>query len=144
MTEYRKRSPAAIDAHIGSRLRLRRILLGMSQEALGQMIGLTFQQVQKYERGANRVGAGLLYILAQKLSVPVGFFYDQLDGDGDVEAVPNIELNREDLELIRNYQRITDPAIRAQVRQVLATVARHVDPEGEPSIRRGRPPKENS
>src|SRR5665213_2163790 len=71
--------PHPVDVHVGSRLRLRRTLLGMSQEKLGHAIGLTFQQVQKYERGANRIGASRLYELSRVLDVPVTFFFDALD-----------------------------------------------------------------
>ncbi len=65
--------PKPVDIHVGARIRLRRTLLGMSQEKLGKRIGLTFQQIQKYERGANRVGASRLYQLGKVLNVPVSF-----------------------------------------------------------------------
>src|SRR6202167_5852922 len=71
--------PNPVDVHVGARLRLRRTLIGMSQEKLGEAIGLTFQQVQKYERGTNRVGASRLYELSRVLDVPVGFFFDEID-----------------------------------------------------------------
>src|SRR3712207_3922396 len=67
-----------IDAHVGSRLRLRRLLLGVSQERLGDALGLTFQQIQKYERGANRIGASRLYDLARAFDVPIGYFFDAM------------------------------------------------------------------
>ncbi|WP_420797554.1 helix-turn-helix domain-containing protein [Azospirillum doebereinerae] len=70
-----------MDAHVGQRVRMRRTLLGMSQEKLGEAIGLTFQQVQKYERGSNRISAGTLYRLGQVLDVPVSFFFDAYDDD---------------------------------------------------------------
>ena len=66
-----------MDVHVGSRVRLRRMLLGMSQEKLGEHLGLTFQQVQKYEKGVNRIGASRLFDLAKVLGVPVQFFYDE-------------------------------------------------------------------
>ena len=71
-------SPNPIDVHVGKRLRLRRTLLGMSQERLGELLGLTFQQVQKYERGANRIGSSRLFELGQILDVPVSFFFDDM------------------------------------------------------------------
>src|SRR5690349_12335677 len=71
--------PNPIDVRVGARLRLRRNMLGISQEKLGEMIGLTFQQVQKYERGANRIGASRLYELSRVLDVPVSFFFDDTD-----------------------------------------------------------------
>ena len=75
----RESRPSPIDIHVGSRIRLRRTLLGMSQERLGEALGLTFQQVQKYERGANRISASTLYRLAQALDVSVSFFFDVME-----------------------------------------------------------------
>lgn len=77
----RRGSPESwsVDAHVGQRVRMRRTLLGVSQEKLGEAIGLTFQQVQKYERGSNRISAGTLYRLSQVLDVPVSFFFDCYD-----------------------------------------------------------------
>ncbi|HEY0835833.1 MAG TPA: helix-turn-helix domain-containing protein, partial [Azospirillum sp.] len=74
----RRGSPESwsVDTHVGQRVRMRRTLLGMSQEKLGEAIGLTFQQVQKYERGSNRISAGTLFRLSQVLDVPVSFFFD--------------------------------------------------------------------
>src|SRR6201988_1812156 len=70
--------PSPIDIHVGARIRLRRTLLGMSQERLGEALGLTFQQVQKYERGVNRVGASRLFDLSRVLDVPISFFFDDM------------------------------------------------------------------
>src|SRR3954463_10029808 len=78
--------PNPIDVHVGSRVRLRRTLLGMSQEKLGEAIGLTFQQVQKYERGANRIGASRLFDLSRVLDVPVSFFFDDMPQDQDAHT----------------------------------------------------------
>ena len=83
------RSSAAagpVDVHVGNRIRLRRTLLGLSQEKLGEALGLTFQQIQKYERGANRVGASRLYDLSQVLDVPIGFFFDDMQESQDTRA----------------------------------------------------------
>ncbi len=80
--------PNPTDIHVGARVRLRRTLLGMSQEKLGDAIGLTFQQVQKYERGANRVGASRLYDLSRVLDVPVSFFFEDIAPGEDVAARP--------------------------------------------------------
>jgi transcriptional regulator with XRE-family HTH domain len=107
--------PNPIDVHVGARLRLRRTLLGMSQEKLGEAIGLTFQQVQKYERGANRVGASRLYDLSRVLDVPVSFFFDDINpetaaaargepSEGDTAPQryePDPMMRRETLELVR-------------------------------------------
>src|SRR5690349_23097057 len=73
--------PNPVDVHVGSRVRLRRTLLGMSQEKLGDALGLTFQQVQKYERGANRIGASRLFDLSRVLDVPVSFFFDDIKAE---------------------------------------------------------------
>lgn len=129
----REGRPSPIDVHVGSRIRLRRTLLGMSQERLGEALGLTFQQVQKYERGVNRVGASRLFDLSRVLDVPISFFFDDMpdsltntfggqhgrrvggfpetqDGFGD-----DTLNRRETLELVRAYYRITDPAVRKRV-----------------------------
>ncbi|MGL1921343.1 MAG: helix-turn-helix domain-containing protein [Hyphomicrobiales bacterium] len=76
-----KRQPNPIDIHVGGRLRMRRMLVGMSQEKLGESLGLTFQQVQKYEKGTNRIGASRLYKISQILSVPVNFFFENLPSE---------------------------------------------------------------
>lgn len=117
--------PNPVDVHVGSRIRLRRTLLGMSQEKLGKAIGLTFQQVQKYERGTNRVGSSRLYQLAKVLNVPVSFFFDDLPAEiagrapGFAEPAadfdPNPLTKRETLELVRAYHRIPDRAVRRRV-----------------------------
>src|SRR3954471_15881101 len=90
MGNDREGRPSPIDVHVGSRIRLRRTLLGMSQERLGEALGLTFQQGQKYERGVNRVGASRLYDLSRVLDVPISFFYDDmpesLGGQGPTRA----------------------------------------------------------
>ena len=75
-----RRDPNFVDVHVGSRIRMRRQLIGMSQEKLGELLGITFQQVQKYEKGANRISASRLYYSAKILGVPVQFFYDELPG----------------------------------------------------------------
>lgn len=121
--------PNPVDVHVGARVRLRRTLLGMSQEKLGGAIGLTFQQVQKYERGANRIGSSRLFDLSRVLDVPIGFFFDEMPGDvaasspaqtrGMAEAPVTYELDpmakRETLELVRAYYKITDPNIRKRL-----------------------------
>lgn len=133
----REHRPSPIDVHVGSRVRLRRTLLGMSQERLGEALGLTFQQVQKYERGVNRVGASRLYDLSRVLDVPISFFFDDMPmGGGSVSfaqrnhgvsepgqepfgaasGLPaDLMQQRETLELVRAYNRIQDPAIRKRV-----------------------------
>ncbi len=75
-----RRDPNFVDVHVGSRMRMRRQLIGMSQEKLGELLGITFQQVQKYEKGANRISASRLYYAAKILGVPVQFFFEELPG----------------------------------------------------------------
>ena len=123
--------PNSIDAHVGARVRLRRTLLGMSQEKLGEAIGLTFQQVQKYERGANRIGASRLYDLSRVLDVPVSYFFDELPDMpvGRAHQVsasapdPDPLAKRETLELVRAYYRISDPLVRRRVFELTKAVA---------------------
>ena len=106
--------PRPIDVHVGSRIRLRRILLGVSQERLGEALGLTFQQVQKYESGVNRVSASRLFDLSRVLDVPIGFFFDD---------VPDVVLSRrETLELVAAYYRIIDPAVRQRVLDLIKSL----------------------
>lgn len=81
----------SVDAHIGGRVRLRRMTIGMSQEQLGDALGLTFQQVQKYEKGLNRIGAGRLYRIGQILSVPVEYFYEGLPSAAGPVATPDAD-----------------------------------------------------
>ena len=112
--------PNPIDIHVGSRVRLRRNMLGLSQEKLGEAIGLTFQQVQKYERGANRIGASRLHDLSRVLDVPVSFFFDDMDpvrapaipagfAEPPAEAFDSDPLRkRETVELVSAYYRIED------------------------------------
>ncbi len=127
----------AIDVHVGDRLRQRRILLGMSQERLGEAIGLTFQQVQKYERGANRIGSSRLYDLCKVLDVPVGYFFEDMPEDvaasspRHLRAVTKIPVarvldpmaKRETLELARAYYKIPDPKVRKRMFELVKAVA---------------------
>ncbi|MBI3445124.1 MAG: helix-turn-helix transcriptional regulator [Magnetospirillum sp.] len=126
-------APNPIDSHVGGRVRLRRTLMGMTQEQLGEAIGLTFQQVQKYERGANRMGASRLFDVARVLDVPVSFFFDDLDdatkaaspaaiikgeafqAEAPSSLDPDPMCRRETLELVRAYYNISDPQIRRRV-----------------------------
>ncbi len=131
----REGRPSPIDVHVGSRIRLRRTLLGMSQERLGDQLGLTFQQVQKYERGVNRVGASRLFDLSRVLDVPISFFFDDMpDGlagmgtasrrthglaDSHDPLGDDTMTRRETLELVRAYYRIGDPNQRKKVFDLL-------------------------
>lgn len=123
-------TPNPVDIHVGSRVRLRRTLLGLSQEKLGEAVGLTFQQIQKYERGANRIGASRLYEFSRILDVPVSFFFDDMAekmraadaqlnyGIADQPQMPldpDPLTRRETLELVRAYYRIGDPHVRKRL-----------------------------
>jgi transcriptional regulator with XRE-family HTH domain len=128
--------PNPVDVHVGRRLRLRRTLLGMSQEKLGEAIGLTFQQVQKYERGSNRIGASRLFDLSRVLDVPVGFFFDDMPEEvaarspgqsrGQVEPVnfePSPMAKRETLELVRAYYKIRNSVVRKRLFEMVKALA---------------------
>lgn len=80
------KTPDPIDKHVGNRVRMRRMLVGLSQERLGERLGLTFQQIQKYEKGANRIGAGRLFQISRILGVPIAFFYEGLPEAEDEEG----------------------------------------------------------
>lgn len=121
------RKPNPIDVHVGGRIRLRRMMNGLSQERLGEQMGLTFQQIQKYEKGANRVGASRLFQLAQVLEVPVSYFFEDLETGGGSGNAPGFAegrsqdfvlefLNtREGLELNRSFVKIQDPEVRRRI-----------------------------
>jgi transcriptional regulator with XRE-family HTH domain len=120
--------PNPIDVHVGSRVRMRRLLLGMNQEALANALGLTFQQVQKYEGGANRVSASRLKAMAEILGVPIGYFYGDLRSE-DAEITAEDQQWREYLqrpetiEFIRLYYAMPDVHIRQQFLELTKTVA---------------------
>ncbi len=133
--ERGSRKPNPIDAHVGTRVRLRRMLLGMSQEKLGEHLGLTFQQVQKYEQGVNRIGASRLFDLSRVLGVPVQFFYDEVPTDvaegiiapGFAEQpaesyVVEFLSTREGLELNKAFVKISDPKVRRSVVELVRSL----------------------
>jgi transcriptional regulator with XRE-family HTH domain len=148
-----KKQPSSIDAHVGSRVRLRRMLIGMSQEKLGELLGLTFQQVQKYEKGANRIGASRLFDISQILAVPVSYFFDDVSeevasqhrlmngntnghihhGNGhykDLESGPHMMefvSSAEGFQLIRAYTKITDPRVRKRVLDLVKSLTHDED-----------------
>ena len=126
--------PNPIDTHVGAKVRLRRTLLGMSQEKLGNALGLTFQQVQKYERGTNRIGSSRLFDLSRVLDVPISYFFDDMPSPGRAHGMaekgqkefepsaPNPMMKRETLELVRAYYRITDPHVRKKVFEMVKSL----------------------
>jgi transcriptional regulator with XRE-family HTH domain len=129
--------PNPTDIHVGKRLRLRRTLLGMSQEKLGVAVGLTFQQVQKYERGANRIGASRLYDLSRVLGVSVNYFFEEMPEavtpaaqaaqgleDSAVDFVVGPTVKRETLELVRIYNGVEDPELRRSILNLVRTITK--------------------
>lgn len=131
---------SSVDAYVGSRIKLRRNLLGISQERLADEVGITFQQVQKYERGLNRVSAGRLWKIAKTLGVPVSFFFEETNNNYPVpmttvssapmcfcEDSPHIEddiLARKDvIELVRHYLMISDPKVSKNVLDLIKSLS---------------------
>ena len=128
-----KKAPNPIDKHVGSRVRMRRMMLGMSQEKLGDALGLTFQQVQKYERGANRVSASKLYQAARALQTPISYFFEGLaepDGEGGAgadsaeRAVGDFLNTPEGLELAAVFPKIRDAGVRRQMLELVRAMVR--------------------
>lgn len=128
-----KKSPNPIDVHVGSRIRLRRMMLNMSQEKLGDALGITFQQVQKYEKGTNRVGASRLQHISSILGVPVGFFFEDApntpqEAQGLAEAgvsdyVVDFLSTSQGLQLNRSFTKIKDPKVRQKVVELVQAMA---------------------
>ena len=130
--------PSDIDIHVGQRLRVRRSLMGLSQEKLAESTGVTFQQIQKYERGTNRISAGRLYELSNILDVPVTYFFEQISGGSSHSVMPGMSDNaqdsfshdredvmstRETLELVKTYYAIKDPEFRKDVMKFVKSMA---------------------
>jgi transcriptional regulator with XRE-family HTH domain len=134
-----KKAPNPIDRHVGSRVRMRRVLLGMSQEKLGEALGLTFQQVQKYEKGTNRIGASRLQQISRTLNVPPSFFFDgapladeQTGENGGTQFavaessstfVIDFIASAEGLHLNKAFARIQDPKVRKRIIDLVASLA---------------------
>lgn len=149
--EKGSRRPNPIDVHVGGRVRLQRMLLGISQEKLGERLGLTFQQIQKYEKGVNRIGASRLFDLAQVLGVPVQFFYDdapvgalatqattfgERGNDGYIFDFLN---TREGLELNKAFIRIGDQKARRAILDLVRSLADESSAENPASPGAGMP-----
>lgn len=133
-TIVNKKKPNPIDIHVGSRIRLRRTMLGMSQEKLGDSLGITFQQIQKYEKGTNRVGASRLQNISSILNVPVSFFFEDAPGDpttgqpGMAESsssnyVVDFLSSSEGLQLNRAFVKIDDPKVRRKLVDLVKALA---------------------
>lgn len=128
-----KKSPHPIDVHVGGRVRLRRMLIGMSQDKLGDALGLTFQQIQKYEKGVNRIGASRIFEISRVLDVPIQFLFDDFDGAspsyGLAESAPEDDSfmqllhSPEGVQLCRHFADIKDPKVRRRVLDLVKTLA---------------------
>jgi transcriptional regulator with XRE-family HTH domain len=140
-----KKAPDPIDRHVGSRVRMQRVLMKMSQEKLGEALGLTFQQVQKYEKGTNRIGASRLQQISKTLNVPPSFFFEgapSVGGAGDggfaeessSQYVVEFLSTAEGLHLNRAFARIKDPKVRKRVIDLITTLA---EPDDEPAAASG-------
>ncbi len=129
--------PHPVDVLVGRRARERRTLEGMSQTAVAEKLGLTFQQLQKYERGANRISASRLYELAQMFDVPVSYFYEGMEAGKGAPSPDDVLTKRETLELVRAYYSISDPAVRDRIRWLTQAAAKVGQP---PATGRRRAP----
>ena len=109
-----------IDSYVGARIRGRRTMLGLTQQQLGSMIGVTYQQAHKYEHGVNRISAGRLFEIAEALDVPVGYFYDGLSSGGEKEGPPRQRMR---LELARNFTTITNGRHQEALNQLARVLA---------------------
>jgi transcriptional regulator with XRE-family HTH domain len=129
-----KKAPNPTDKHVGSRVRMRRMMLGMSQEKLGDALGLTFQQVQKYEKGTNRIGASRLQQISHILQVPVAFFFEggpnaqsgRGDGVGDAPSpayVSDFLATSDGLALTKAFMRIEDSKLRRRIVDLVEQIA---------------------
>jgi len=132
------RSASPVDLHVGTRIRMRRQLMNMSQEKLGSSLGVTFQQVQKYERGTNRVGASRLWDISRILDVPISFFYEGLDNDFEYQQVAESDqmpivydfINSSDgVALARAISKIKSKAVRRQILELARSLADTDDDE---------------
>lgn len=129
-----RKEPNPIDIHVGSRVRLRRLVIGMSQEKLGEQLGLTFQQVQKYEKGTNRIGASRLFEMGRILDVPIQFFYEDMEQVAGRELafaepsgapfVMDFVSSAEGLALNRAFSEIKDPGLRRAVVELVKQLAK--------------------
>ncbi|TNE58558.1 MAG: XRE family transcriptional regulator [Alphaproteobacteria bacterium] len=118
------------DEKVGSNIRLRRTMLGLTQEQLAQALNISYQQVQKYETGANRISAGRLYEIAKFLNVEIGSFFDGLQPTAESQPLPHGGRNRPTIELVKNFSEIQDAAVRGAVSNLVRTLTHcSVEPE---------------
>lgn len=137
-----KKSPNPIDVHVGSRVRMRRMMVGMSQEKLGEALGLTFQQIQKYEKGSNRIGASRLHQIATALGVQIEFFYEgappaagmTTEGfaeDPNPPYMTDFLSTSDGLQLMRAFVRVRDARVRKRVVDLVEALAEADDAASE-------------
>ncbi|MFJ5488308.1 helix-turn-helix domain-containing protein [Hansschlegelia beijingensis] len=128
-----KKTPNPVDKHVGSRVRMRRVLIGMSQEKLGEALGITFQQIQKYEKGTNRIGASRMQQIATVMGVPVSYFFDDAPGSesrsegfGESQGsdyVVDFLTTTEGLQLNKSFVRIQDAKVRRKIVDLVSALA---------------------
>lgn len=112
-----------VDEHVGERIRERRTMMGLTQENLASALNISYQQVQKYETGANRVSAGRLYEIAKRLDVDMSYFFDGLEPTSSAGPMEHGGRNRSTIELVRNFSDISDPAIRSAISGLIKSLA---------------------
>lgn len=135
-----KKAPNPVDAHVGSRVRMRRVLIGMSQEKLGEALGITFQQIQKYEKGTNRIGASRMQQISTVMGVPVSYFFEDAPGSDPKgkgfgesvgsDYVVDFLTTSEGLQLNKSFVKISDPKVRRKVVELVSALA---DRDAKPS-----------
>jgi transcriptional regulator with XRE-family HTH domain len=124
-----KKAGNPIDQHVGGRVRMRRMMLGMSQSTLGEKLSVTFQQVQKYEKGSNRIGASRLQLISDVLEAPISFFFDGAPGAGtgkrDEESavLTSFAASADGLALIRAFSKVTDKELRTSIVRLVTSIA---------------------
>ena len=111
-----------VDQHVGERVRQRRTLLGLTQEQLAAALDISYQQIQKYETGANRISAGRLYEIAQELDTDVSAFFDGIEPGTEATQMPHGGRNRTTIELVRNFSEIGDPIVRNAVSSLVRSL----------------------
>lgn len=124
--------PNPVDIHVGKRLRQRRTFVGMTQEQLGAALGITFQQIQKYERGANRIGASRLFDICRILDVPPQFFFEAMPSNGEAGSIDALPLmprsddpvDRETMDLVRAYRQIDSSTVRHRLLELARALAK--------------------
>lgn len=125
MTENNSKplSASDVDRLVGDRIRRRRILMGLTQDQLGESLGISYQQIQKYETGANRVSAGRLYLIAQRLEVAPGWFFDPVQSDATSDDFNELGSSRLLMEFVRNFSRIEDDRLKTVLVSLVRAMA---------------------